>query len=372
VNVQFSNLGGVHMLWGIGVAATPSRLSWDVPGRNGSLDGSALLSLPLKVNSEGRQARAAPYDTTFTLNASSPEPTPIPESRTPQFAIHTVISATPDAAKNYANITQIATPNAQHSSNLASVTTSSVVHFVVVPVDSEGLNILDASQVAYNAKLFISTTLETLACSVSYDTTTDSHRGECNPPSLVAGDFAIEVLDASGSLVGEQTHEFQIVDCPVTYFLDNEDYMCKCKPGTYDQGSTCAMCPAGTVATDAGSVDCNACPARESSNSTRTHCDYDADYYRNGENECSLCPLSQVSCAWGSTVTNWTLKPGVWCSDQTSTDLRTCRFGAASCPGDTDYDAGNCTAIGFGDWPHCGCGYVGPTCAACAPEYFLD
>jgi len=211
---------------------------------------------------------------------------------------------------------------------------------------------------------------------VAYDAASDRHQGTCDPPPLVAGPFTIDVLDAGGSLVGGQTHEFQITDCPSTYTLDDEDSTCKCKAGTFDQGSACATCPEGTVATEAGAAECDSCPARETSDASRTRCDCESDYYRSDDDECMLCPLSQVSCAWKSTIRDWVLKPGVWRSDDTSSDLRACRFGATSCPGDTSDGASttqhNCTARGFGDWPYCGCGYVGPTCAVCAPEHFLD
>jgi hypothetical protein len=38
MNVQFSNLGGVHMIWGIGVTANPAQLSWEMSNQNCSLD----------------------------------------------------------------------------------------------------------------------------------------------------------------------------------------------------------------------------------------------------------------------------------------------------------------------------------------------
>ena len=92
------------------------------------------------------------------------------------------------------------------------------------------------------------------------------------------------------------------------------------------------MCPEGTVATDAGSVKCDACPARETSDTTRTRCACETDYYRNEENVCALCPLSQVSCDWGSTVADWKLRPGAWRPHDTSTDLRTCRLAQHHAP----------------------------------------
>lgn len=358
----FSNDGDVPLVWNFSIIANHEAVSWSLSVDHGELPGGSTQEIMLSVDPTNLQARDIPFVTRFSLNSTSPTPTPQPLVRDIPISAQVFVSATPDAQRS--NVTL---------DDVSSFTASNAIGFTVVPVDSTGLVLLDASQVSYTANLIVSSTLQTLVCSVVYDTTVDSHRGECSPPALVAGAFAVEVRDTSGSLVGGQAHKFQISDCPATYVLNDKDFGCKCAAGAYDKGSECATCPAGTVAPVAGSLECDACPPRETSDSTRTRCDCEADYYRDGiVGECSLCPLSQVSCAWGSTVANWTLRPGVWRSDESSTDLHTCRFGAASCPGDTLDDADNCTARGFGDWPHCGCGYVGPTCAVCAREYFLD
>ena len=359
-SLVFSNEGDVPLVWNFSVVANVEGVIWAFSGTHGELAAGSSTEILLTIHPSSLQARATPFVTYFSLNSSSPTPTPEPLVRAITTVAHVFVSAKPDARRS--NVTL---------NDVTAVIASSVVEFAVFLVDSTGLVILDASQFAYTAMLNVSATRTTIACVVSYDASSDTHRGACNPPDLVAGDLTLEVFDVSGALVGGQAHGFSITDCPATYFLDYADSTCKCATGSYDKGSECAECPEGTVATVAGAVDCDACPARETSDATRARCDCEADYYRTDDNECTLCPLSQVDCAWGSTVANWTLKPGVWRSGDTSTDLRTCHFGVMSCPGETSGDD-NCTARGFSDWPYCGCGYVGPTCAVCAPEHFVD
>ena len=359
--VLFSNTGDVLLSWNLSWVSSQTS-AWSIsPSNYGQLVPSqGFEQVKLLLNSTLLQARTTPYTMHFVLNSSSPTPTPAPETSSVALVVHAIISATPDAARSNVTITRAARQG---------MVASSTIEFDVVPIDSTGQIILDASDVAYSAKLVVIKTAAVVACTVSYDATSDAHRGGCSPPALVAGEFEIEVRDVDGQLVGGQTQPFQIERCPVTYFLDNADSMCKCAAGSYDKGSECAKCAEGTVAADAGTVECDACPARKTSDPFRIRCECEEGYFLENE-ECSFCP-NKVSCAWNSTIADWVLEPGVWRSDLLSPDLRTCRFGATSCPGTTTTTE-NCTARGFGDWDYCGCGYVGPICAACAPEYFLS
>jgi hypothetical protein len=113
---------------------------------------------------------------------------------------------------------------------------------------------------------------------VTYAATSDTHRGECSPPTLVAGSFAIEVCDTSGSLVGGQAHALEISNCPPSYFLDDKGSVCKCLAGSYDKGSECAKYTEGSFASVAGATECDACPKHQTSDLARTRCECEADY----------------------------------------------------------------------------------------------
>ena len=356
-NLFFSNTGDVPLAWNLAVTANSESLLWVLSSTSGTLSSGIMQQVAISLDLTALQARAKEYRTELTLNTSSPTPTPVPISATTGVVISTVVSASPDAMRSNVTI-----------KNVSTIAASSAVEFAVLPVDSTGLAILDASQIAYTAQLRAPEST-VIACSVAYDAASDSHRGTCTPPSLIAGEFAIDVLDAVGSLVGNQSHAFYISACPETYFLDPEDSVCKCVAGSFDHGSYCDLCPGGTIAEMAGKDTCTECPIRRTSGPDRTRCECEEGYFLENE-ECVLCP-DKVTCAWNSTVADWVLDPGVWRLNPVSKDLRDCRFGDASCPGVTASDDG-CTARGFGGWPHCGCGYAGPTCAVCAPNYFLS
>jgi len=356
-NLFFSNTGDVPLAWNLAVTANNEMLLWVLSSTSGTLSPGLSQQVTISLNLSALQARVEDYITELTLNTSSPIPTPVPISATTVVVVRTAVSASPDAMRSYVTL-----------KNVSTITASSTVDFTVVPVDSTGLVILDASQIAYTAQLNAPGST-VIACSVAYDAASDRHQGTCDPPSLVAGPFAIDVLDAGGSLVGGSSHAFHIAACPETYVLDPEDSVCKCAAGRFDQGFSCSLCPGGTIAQTAGKDTCTECPIHQTSGPTRTHCECETGYFLEDE-ECMLCP-DKVTCDWNSTVADWVLAPGVWRLSSVSKDLRDCRFGDASCPGVNASDDG-CTTRGFGVWPHCGCGYVGPTCAVCDASYFVS
>ena len=57
------------------------------------------------------------------------------------------------------------------------------------------------------------------------------------------------------------------------------------------------------------------------------------------------------------------LKAGHWRTDEDSDDIRVCRFGGFSCPGDGKNQA-------TGPNRYCALNYIGPLCSACAPTFF--
>ena len=165
-------------------------------------------------------------------------------------------------------------------------------------------------------------------CSVLYDTKSERHQGGCDVPSLVCtgddaragcelsppvGEFVLEVNDTQGMLVGATRYPFTIGNCPDSY---------------YQRDAKCVVCP------------------------------------------------EHVTCPAGSTVASWQLYSGFWRTDDTSTDVRQCRFGTASCPGPDAINPGDDSNCVWDEkWPYCGCGYVGPLCSECAStgdaSYFI-
>lgn len=357
----FTNEGDVVLSWLLAVSENDDRVPLALSSLNGMVSAGELEHVTLSFNASTLQARAPKYTIRLMLNTSSPTPTPHPIVDSSTIVVHAIVSAMPNVLRSIVRI-----------ENSTSLTASDVVRFGVIPVDDTGLEILDASHAAFSASLVMPKPLgSATTCSVIYDASSDGHRGECALPSLVADEFEIEVRDASGALVGGTSYSFHVRRCPQTYVLNPNDALCECAAGSYDTGLACAECTVGSITPDPGAKACSACPAREEADPSRTHCECEVDYYRDDTSgECSLCP-GQVTCAWNSTIRDWELKPGAWRSDDLSSDLRSCRFGVNGCPGTkTSEDDANCTARGFGDWPHCACGYVGPECAVCDAEYF--
>ena len=332
---------------------------WSLTPSLGDIPSTDLAILTLSVVTESIQARAEPYVASFVLSAADASVC-VCREQSIFVVFEVIVSASPSAEQSYVTISE-------HEDALA--TASSTVAFVVHPVDYTGLSILDASSTVYTATLTSGAAV--IRCSVAYDSTEGAHCGQCPKPALIAGAMTVEVRDASGAIVGGN-HTFQVTKCPATYLLDEADSICKCAPGSYDKGFECVTCPEGTVATVVGALRCSACPLPyQTSAPARDSCGCMPEYFEDSVGECSRCP-DQVVCAWNSTPVDWVLKPGVWRSSASSTELYTCHFGAVSCPGNTSDGADDgCTARGFGDWPHCGCGYVGPMCAVCDMSYFL-
>ena len=87
-------------------------------------------------------------------------------------------------------------------------------------------------------------------------------------------------------------------------------------------------------------------------------------YYLDGYS-CEPC-AEHVSCAAGSSLSDWLLDKGYWRVGDESTKLYKCRFGVASCPG-----TANSSCLDA-QWPGCKCGYAGALCAVCAPHYYAS
>ena len=359
VDLQFSNLGNVRMLWELVVSSNPDQLVWNVPKNNGSLAAGKPWDIPLQVSSEDLQARAASYDTNFTLHASSPELTPIPESRSIRFVVHTVVSAAPNAAASYVDII-----------NLANLTAAGTVEFDVTSVDSTGMIVLDAANVAYSAEILHSSFSASVVCAVTYDTGPQRHKGVCDMQGLLeAGDFELNVQIGS-TAVGGGAQPVKIERCPDSFELSGDRLSCTCPAGRFMPLGrtivTCDLCNAGTAknATGPYETDCVACIEPEMSNTLRTACDACiSGYYRRGDS-CAPCPKDADDCTVLSDNGTSVPAPGFWRAGDEMTKVLECRFGSSSCPGDGLNQA-------TGREQFCAPQYAGPLCAVCASEHFL-
>jgi hypothetical protein len=174
------------------------------------------------------------------------------------------------------------------------------ITFTVTTVDASGMVSQDVSQIVYTAHVAHFATSEEGKCRVAYANDIEQHRGVCTLPELLSGDFHL-LVNESRSGSSVGRNAFSATRCPVDYFSD--------------------------------------------------------------VGECVRCP-SQVTCAEGSSVSDWQLQKGYWRSVDTSADVRKCRHGIKACPSDS-------TVTPAGD-PFCGPEYEGPLCAQCSPDHFMS
>ena len=332
---------------------------WDVlPSISaGTLQPCGFGQLTLVVKSTWLQAREAPYTTRWTMNSSSPTPTPAPRSSSYDLVVKTYVSARPDAAASYVNIT-----------NVGRLTAAGKVEFAVATFDETGMVILDATGVAWSASLVHSASGVSVACGVPYDTSSRRHKGECQMQGLEAGAFELRVKFGSVAAGGGAYH-ITVEGCPDSFQLSDDRLSCTCAAGRFMVGNTCDECPDGTHKPDPGvsKGDCVACQtglstAGRTSNANHTACDACEDKYFRVAGGCRACPNGAV-CTMNSDVTTIVLLPGHWRASAESTDVRECRFGKLSCPGDGENQK-------LGPDPYCALEYVGPLCSECHQDFF--
>jgi hypothetical protein len=178
------------------------------------------------------------------------------------------------------------------------------VHFTVTPIDGADVIILDSANLAYFATLTHTPTNTEVSCRVAFDTSSGRQEGSCEIPGFVCdldpgsdeclppvGEFVIKVEDAEGTGVGA-TQSLAIENCPDTYYYHDRN---------------CAPCP------------------------------------------------EHVECSAGSLISDWRLDEGFWRSGDASEDIRKCRFGPLSCPGNIPNERD----------PYCAPGFVGAVCSEC-------
>ena len=274
--------------------------TWNVTPSMGNLTaGQAIETIRFTLDTTRLEARAGPYHDRFSLLSNSADEA----NRNLTIVTELIVSADPVARLSYVTLDS---PNKAIAGGSLS--------FYLTLVDETQVVILDAFDVAFSAVLTHPASTTSVACSVLYDANSERHEGDCKLPDLVCGEgmhtadcelsppvgaFDLEVNDTQGMAVGATRYSFTVDGCPASYYKIN--------------------------------------------------------------GKCLACP-NQVSCEAGSLITDWQLHQGQWRSHVESSDVRECRFGVESCPGNTtnDHDA------------YCSPQYVGPLCSECADGYFMS
>ena len=275
-----SNPGSETLGWELttrgidGLTVTPSA---------GTLAAQGLEVLTVSFSSSQTQARGDAYLGNITLSAVSG--TCKCREQQVSVAVSLGVTATPSAALSKVTLL-----------NPGKIATSGSVQFLIDAIDSTGLALLDAADVAYFAVLTHPRSsrrrleeTKTTTCSVSYTATTQQHIGTCDLPDLITGTFTVNVTDIQSESVG-------VLSVPVS------------------------RCEAGSYADDEG--ECKACSKRL---------------------DCS---------ATGVALANLKIKPGSYRWSADSEVVRDCRMGARACPGGNGTGAALC-ARGYSG-PLCG------------------
>ena len=353
--VLFSNQGEAPLSWRLSIATNAHNLPWLIFPPSGNLSQCGIGNITLHLAPETIQARAASYDSNFTLKSSSL----VPATRSIPVVVHTIVSAEPSATLSIVTMR-----------NAEAINASGTLMFDITPVDSTGLVILDPPDTSYQTLVAHSTeSSESALCSVTY------YVGECVMPRLATGEFYLEVKDSAGlQLVGSGQYSFSITRCPPTYRQGNGS-KCVCDAGFYDLGASCAPCGDGSVSA-AGADACTPCadPGTTSSLDHTVCGDCNEGYYRRtgpkGDDlGCVVCP-DHVFCPARGRLQDWQLDAGFWRIHDDSSDVYVCAHGKVSCPGPEVDNAVCMDDQNDADKPHCACGYVGPLCSECADEYF--
>ena len=299
----FANNGEIDLAYKLQQIGSASLVSWNVTPSAGNLSrDDAIETVTFALDSEHLQARAKEYITKFSLISNSGD------AADRNVTIITQVSADPIARLSRVTL-----------DNPSDVVAGGSLLFHLNLMDVTGIEILDASNVAFSAMLTHQTSTTDVACSVLYDTSSGWHKGACDLPALVCsegtslgecdlsppiGPLTLEVNDTQGMLIGASRYPIEVKICP-------------------------------------------------------------ASYYRSGDS-CVICP-KHVTCKAGSTIADWELAAGHWRSHDESTDVRECRFTDVSCPG-----PGNGANHATGPDSYCAPMYTGPLCSQCKPNFFMS
>ena len=257
-----SNPGFEPLAWDLRLAGI---VGLDVTPASGVLDVQGLVILSVSLESAHMQARAEPFVGNITITALSG----VCACREQEAIIGVTIGVSAKASASGSEVTLL---------NAATVTASGTLEFEIFPVDSTGMALLDAADVAYFATVsHPPPATGSTICSVSYSAITKQHTGACLMPSLVTGEFTLRVIDVEGLSVG-------VVPVTVT------------------------LCPIGA--------------------------------YQNSAGECEEC-WNQLDCdAEGFSMANLPIKPGNWRPNVLSSEVYSC--GHDGCAGGNRTGDGLC------------------------------
>ena len=258
----FANIGFEPLAWTL---ATNGIEGLDVTPTAGTVDAQGTVLITVSYASARTFSRAAPYEGNVTFTAISGVCKCKPQELSVNVKLE--VSASASAANS-----EIAFTNA------AKVATSGNLEFEIDPIDSTGMALRDASNVAYFAELAHPSSsrrrlqdANVSLCEVKYSgATTKRHEGECVLPERITGTFTLTVFDIETAVVGMLN-------------------------------VTVSRCAAGLYA-DADGV-CVECTKR-------------LDCLRSGR-----------------TLANLPIKPGGYRFDETTEIVRNCLMGERACPG---------------------------------------
>ena len=345
------NEGGnpdVPLLWNL---SAPAGVAWKFTPPSGQVAGGKVTTVEIALAPAELQARRLFYEWDLNLTSNSFHKS----DRSKRIAMSAVISATPVASQSMATMR-----------NTSELTASGTVDFDVTSIDASGMVILDAEGLAYSAALVHSASSVSVSCSVSYDTSSERHKGICELQGLEAGGFELSVLFGSG-FVGGGAYHVIVESCPDSFELSDDGLSCTCPAGRYELGNTCAECADGTHKPSPGTerADCVACTSPEMSSEAHTACDTCiTGYYRKGDS-CAPCPTGDICTVIGASGI-LVPAPGFWRAGDESTEILQCRYGELACPGDSTANPAT------GPDPYCAAEYEGPLCSQCTDEYFIS
>ena len=187
-----ANIGFEPLEWTL---ATDGIEGLEVTPTAGTVDAQGTVLLSVAYASAQTFSRADPYEGTVIFTAVSGVCKCKPQQLS--VGVKLEVSALASAANSEVALT-----------NAAKIATSGELEFEVDPVDSTGMALLDAADVAYFAVLAHPSSRRRLeaasiTCAVSYTATTKRHVGTCKLPDLITGTFTLTVTDVQSAIVGE-------------------------------------------------------------------------------------------------------------------------------------------------------------------------
>ncbi len=214
-----SNPGFEPLEWELVVADIPDL---NVTLTQGVIPAQDLVILPVHYASAATQARSAPYLGSITIRAVSG----VCVCREQELTIDVHLTVSSDASATDSSVSILNAASVTAGDIAAENTASGTLNFEVNPVDSTGMAILNAGDIAYAATIeHPDGTAETI-CSVTYEATFSKHLGSCKLPLLVTGQFQLSVTDNAGLSVGSLP--VTVTRCPVGAFLNSKGECQKC------------------------------------------------------------------------------------------------------------------------------------------------